>query len=127
MRRGRTGAIMPRASMSSVMVKKMKAAAARRPAGGLGISATSVPTSSGSVISGSGMVTGCGGFCGESAMTLRASLRESCGRYLDISALIPSPASLETQRSRHEIQAVGVTGFAPPGHSHASASCRRAA
>src|SRR3982074_2430611 len=34
MRRGRTGAIMPRASMSSVTVKKIKVAAARRPLGG---------------------------------------------------------------------------------------------
>jgi hypothetical protein len=34
MRRGRTGAIMPKASMSRVMVKKMKVAAARRPLGG---------------------------------------------------------------------------------------------
>ena len=58
MRRGRTGAIMPRASMSSVMVKKMKVAAARRPFGGCGVRASSRPTSSGSVISGLGEVPG---------------------------------------------------------------------
>lgn len=34
MRRGRTGAIMPMASMSKVTVRKMKVAAARRAGGG---------------------------------------------------------------------------------------------
>jgi len=70
MSRGKTGAIMPRASMSRVTVKKMKVAAARRPAGGFGISATSGAISSGSVRSGSGMVTGSDGFCGDSAMAI---------------------------------------------------------
>jgi hypothetical protein len=80
MRRGRTGAIMPRASMSRVTVKKMKAAAARRPGGGLGVSAMSGSmgvTISGSVIIGfgatdSGVVIDGDEFCGDSAMGLMA-------------------------------------------------------
>src|ERR1700678_4486137 len=54
MRRGRTGAIMPRASMSRVTVRKMKVAAARRPAGGRGMRALSGAMSSGSVSNGLG-------------------------------------------------------------------------
>ena len=52
MRRGRTGAIMPRASMSRVTVRKMKVAAARRGLPGPGSEggrAVSAETSSGSV------------------------------------------------------------------------------
>src|SRR5258707_15425857 len=98
MRRGRTGAIMPRASMSRVTVKKMKVAAARRPLGGSGARAVSSPplrpTSSGSVISGLGAATGWGGFSVVSGMSVMfarrigASLREFCGGFLEISALI---------------------------------------
>ena len=68
MRRGRTGAIIPKASMSRVMVKKMNVAAARRPLGGWGVSAVSSSMSSGSVRSGSGEATGWGGFWVESGM-----------------------------------------------------------
>src|SRR5665213_1317513 len=50
-RRGRTGAIMPSASISSVTVKKMKAAAARRPFGA--DRPTGAPSPMGSTTSGS--------------------------------------------------------------------------
>jgi len=60
--------------MSSVTVKKMKVAAARRPAGGavgsVALESTSAETSSGSVINGSGAVRDGFGFCGVSAMRL---------------------------------------------------------
>jgi hypothetical protein len=66
--------MMPKASMSKVTVKKMKVAAARRPAGGAGgslaLELASGKTSSGSVNKGSGVVKGRDGFCGESAMRL---------------------------------------------------------
>src|SRR3984957_12525180 len=82
MRRGRTGAIMPRASMSRVTVKKMKVAAARRPLGGWGETAASSPplrpTSSGSVSSGLGVAPRGGGFSFVSGMLVVAAKK---GRF----------------------------------------------